>query len=616
MTNFPEGPGWFLEYTQRLHIKSLTAIDAHQRLMLSIPSEQIDFKLNHLPLKFYLIQHYSGVTLLNKLSVSSFFSLMLTGVLISAARAQVVPEDSVITFETVSTDQLHSMSASITNTYPYPVSISTAGFREPEFSTDFTPRRISPAERYEFKIHFNSEQNIDYTDFLAVTADSTDKPIIFKVQASGAFPETYYTATQNKWAEDLKASLRDIIDGHTSLGYTLARDHMYGSIDNVNGWVECVYTGRKAQFSDRAGATSNKFNCEHTWPQSFFNENEPMRSDLFHLYPTDETANSQRGNYDFGTVKSVIWTEGDSRLGTDQDGLTVFEPRPVHRGNVARSHFYFAIRYNKQYIEYQNAAKMESVLRQWHSEDSVDTAERNRNNMIFALQKNRNPFIDHPALAERISSFFSVSEKINRPVFSASPASVHFYNVPPNKQALGYLAVINSGEAPLYISSIQCDQPQFSINKSILDIPAESYAYIQITFLSGDSAGVVTGNLLIQSNDPENPQLIIPISAETKPETSLGNPDFVSAGFRLYQNFPNPFNNATSVRFNLPAASVISLFITDNIGRVVRNLISNELQPAGDHQIQFSAEDLAAGVYYCTLKAGTVWETKRLVLLK
>ena len=59
---------------------------------------------------------------------------------------------------------------------------------------------------------------------------------------------------------------------------------MYGHIDNddscsecpTTGCVECVYTGRIGCFNTRAGANDNSFNCEHTWPQSFFCENEPM----------------------------------------------------------------------------------------------------------------------------------------------------------------------------------------------------------------------------------------------------------------------------------------------------------------------------------------------------
>ena len=196
---------------------------------------------------------------------------------------------------------------------------------------------------------------------------------------------------------------------------------MYASIDNVGGWVECVYTGRTAYFNTRAGATANGFNCEHTWPQSFSDEAEPMRSDIFHLYPTDETANSRRADLDFGIVTTVSWTVGGSKLGTDAQGQQVFEPRDVHKGNVARSHFYYAIRYNGLYNEYVNPTKMETHLRAWHVSDPVDSAEQARNQHIYTLQHNRNPFIDHPELVDRISSFFGTATRALAPEIAVAP---------------------------------------------------------------------------------------------------------------------------------------------------------------------------------------------------
>lgn len=76
---------------------------------------------------------------------------------------------------------------------------------------------------------------------------------------------------------------------------------MFETIDDYGGdTIECVYTGRKIRATNRTEAQNQNFNTEHTWPQSFFNELEPMRSDLYHLYPTDETANNVRSNFDFG----------------------------------------------------------------------------------------------------------------------------------------------------------------------------------------------------------------------------------------------------------------------------------------------------------------------------
>jgi hypothetical protein len=186
--------------------------------------------------------------------------------------------------------------------------------------------------------------------------------------------------------------------GYNSLGYTTARDNMYGTIDNVGGDVTCVYTGRSATFNTRAGANNNQFNTEHTFPQGFFNQSEPMRSDIHHLYPTDVTSNSQRGNLPFGVVTGTpSWSVGGSKKNS-----SVFEPRDVQKGTTARAMMYFVIRYQ----DYSNHfSGQESILRSWHETFPPSAADMSRNNSIANLQNSRNPFIDYPQLADRIYSF-------------------------------------------------------------------------------------------------------------------------------------------------------------------------------------------------------------------
>jgi endonuclease I len=78
----------------------------------------------------------------------------------------------------------------------------------------------------------------------------------------------------------------------------------------------------------------------------------------------------------------------------------VFEPPQDHKGNVARALFYFATRY-----ELTIGKAEEEVLRKWNQEDPVDQEELDRNEEIFKVQQNRNPFVDFPELVDRISDF-------------------------------------------------------------------------------------------------------------------------------------------------------------------------------------------------------------------
>jgi endonuclease I len=207
-----------------------------------------------------------------------------------------------------------------------------------------------------------------------------------------------YTQADKLYNSDLKQELYNLVKNHTCLGYTGARQKMFGEIDNVSGYVECVYTGRLVKTTTIPDG--NDMNTEHTWPKSQGAENDPALSDLHHLFPTDSETNSRRSNYPFGLVVVVTWSKGNSSLGTDSSNNIVFMPRSEHRGNVARAIFYFAIRYQ---LPVNNT--MEQILKQWNQQDPVDSKERVRTANISQYQHNRNPFIDHPEYVDRIDDF-------------------------------------------------------------------------------------------------------------------------------------------------------------------------------------------------------------------
>jgi hypothetical protein len=214
---------------------------------------------------------------------------------------------------------------------------------------------VEPFDSVIIWIKYSTNQNVIDNDLLLITAsDSTIGKVLF-LRGSAKFGDFYDAYTFNLFDSPLKNALTQLVSGHTSLGYNLARDKMYMEIDNkrVNGQgasvntLECVYTGRLAVgYTSRTDAQNNyNFNTEHTWPQSTFNESEPMRSDLYHLFPTDVNANAIRSNYPFGNVVSgVIWDSAGSKLGRNNLNQIVFEPRDVHKGDVSRSMLYFLIR--------------------------------------------------------------------------------------------------------------------------------------------------------------------------------------------------------------------------------------------------------------------------------
>jgi len=200
---------------------------------------------------------------------------------------------------------------------------------------------------------------------------------------------------------------------HTSVGYQGARKIIFGELfikqDNDGSYVLDVYCAKKFHFKQVSDVSDmgNEVNIEHTWPQSKFNGNfdkNKQKSDLHHLYPTDSYANNRRGNFHFGAVEDRhdelnVQNCSISKL-SDVSGQFLFEPPTEHRGNVARSLFYFAVRY-KLFI---NPAE-EMILKLWHKADPIDAAELARHEIIAKYQKVRNPFLDFPELVERISDF-------------------------------------------------------------------------------------------------------------------------------------------------------------------------------------------------------------------
>jgi hypothetical protein len=85
--------------------------------------------------------------------------------------------------------------------------------------------------------------------------------------------------------------------------------------------------------------------------------------------------------------------------------------------------------------------------------------------------------------------------------------------------------------------------------------------------------------------------------------------------FTLYQNYPNPFNPSTTIKYELPKASLVTLTVFDILGREVSVLV-NERRDAGVYEVKFDGQNLASGVYSYRLQAGDYVATKRLLLLK
>lgn len=208
-------------------------------------------------------------------------------------------------------------------------------------------------------------------------------------------------------------------EGHIPLTYRDAKHKLFDEVfieftDDGTEFLEDVYC-HFVKSRDRQLNTTKKhvINVEHTWPQSKFSKKykkEIQKADLFHLFPTDKKVNNERANHPFGEVLSG-WDSFDN-CEQSQIGLVnskdypvrgtqlFFEPPREIRGDIARGLFYFAVMYDLK-ISYSQ----EFFLKKWNHDDPVSPEELLRSSKITELQGNRNPFIEHPELADKISDF-------------------------------------------------------------------------------------------------------------------------------------------------------------------------------------------------------------------
>jgi hypothetical protein len=399
--------------------------------------------------------------------VKKSLSLLLTVLVAAATSAQITVSKSVLTYPKTSYKIVADQEITIQNDFNTNVDVILRSHNA-DFYVDDSTVQVAAKSSLKVTVHFKPTHNITYNSELVVVTDSRSGSFPIDLKGVGEY-SAYYTSTFDLYEEDLKGELKSVLaKGYKNLGYSGARDAMYGSIDNTGGKVECVYTGRVATFNTRSGANSNSFNCEHTWPQSLFNQNEPERADIHHLFPTDVNANGRRSNYRFGVVSNATWTEGGSKLGGG-----VFEPRDAQKGDCARSMLYFAVRY-QNYASF--LTNQESLLRSWATTYAPSQQSIDRNNAIFNYQKNRNPFVDYPEFLERINKISTTSTAPKVTQITPSVDTINNWNVASTATYIYPLVFTNTGNQTVLFTNFANSTTDISFPKTAFEIaPNESH---------------------------------------------------------------------------------------------------------------------------------------------
>lgn len=237
----------------------------------------------------------------------------------------------------------------------------------------------------------------------------------------------YYSETENKKGNELKISLHNIIRNHIDFSYNDAKYILeYAQEDpNKKSYLIQFYTGRSVKKGKKSwGTGGDLLNREHVWAASHgsFRGKRPMDGDAHNLHAADASVNVTRSNYDFDNVPTGTYIEeADARYGNG-----AFEPSNREKGEVARTLFYMAVRYegtngelDMKMADAINTADLEgamhgklSTLLDWNKKYPPSDFERRRNERVAQCQGNRNPFIDNPEFADLIWGNAEPSKKI------------------------------------------------------------------------------------------------------------------------------------------------------------------------------------------------------------
>lgn len=261
-------------------------------------------------------------------------------------------------------------------------------------------------------------------------------------------PPGYYDAAAGLNGQNLKNALHNIIDAHSVISYS-ALFSVFDNTDNKgNNIVWDIYSDNPfgnppyvyyyTNPADQCGQYNSEGDCynkEHAWPHSWLGSTSiPAYSDLFHVYPTDGWVNNKRGNMPYGEVNNASWTsQNGSKIGScvypGYNGQ-VFEPIDEYKGDIARSYFYITVRYMGEDGSWPGSdqttgAELKpwayNLMYDWHKNDPVSQKETDRNDAIYALQNNRNPFIDNPNWVDSILFPVGIINKFNTDYIDVYP---------------------------------------------------------------------------------------------------------------------------------------------------------------------------------------------------
>ncbi|MCM1067412.1 MAG: endonuclease [Muribaculaceae bacterium] len=351
--------------------------------------------------------------------------------------------------------------------------------------------------------------------------------------AFAAIPAGYYSSLNGKAEGDLKTAAYNLIHNFTTVSSYSALPDYFRRTDarpNTDLWWD-MYAATPRRLYSFSG-----LNREHSFPKSWWGGSTSVSAyvDLNHLYPADGPANQAKSNYPLGVVdkSGINFDNGVSTVGypvNNQGGgaAQVYEPDDEYKGDFARTYFYMVtcfqnLTWKYTYMLGQNLYPTLSpwaanLLMQWHRQDPVSQKEIDRNEVVYSIQGNRNPFIDLPELAEYLwgtkkGEKFTPGSVVVPPVVSGEPElmapaiameALDFGQVALGKESITQLYVkgANLG-GTVDVSLYRDDAAMFSISQTSIPaslVCADGGYWLEIRY-TPTKLGKHTARILLQGD--------------------------------------------------------------------------------------------------------------------
>lgn len=214
-------------------------------------------------------------------------------------------------------------------------------------------------------------------------------------------------------SNEIREHLKNLYSTHKVYSYGTARVYMYNNVDCTDNQLFLMYSGTTYPWT--CGRTSKPsprdINAEHSVPQSLFDKQIPMVSDLHHIYPAATKVNGARSSFRFTEVdysecnmfcRDLSCTKKKPQSNfEDYSCLTKsneFMPRESDRGEIARGIFYFFTVYDSYDI---SRVGPQSLFKKWNNQYPPSEREKTRNDRLNLTQGNRNPYVDDYSLVDK-----------------------------------------------------------------------------------------------------------------------------------------------------------------------------------------------------------------------